>query len=62
MKIEILSIKENEDGSADIEFDLDKEYKDQIKKIIGVKKLTKKRFEKFVLDALTKQLKKYEDL
>jgi len=59
MKIEIISMIENQDGGIDIEFDFDQEFKNYIKKKLKIKRLTKKKFEKFVLESLNYKLDSY---
>lgn len=57
MQLEVLCVKENDDGSAEIELSLDDEYKNKIKKILGLKRWSKKKFETFVINTLKDQLK-----
>ena len=58
MKIEVIEIKENEDGSAEYIFEVDEETRASIMKATGMKKRwSKKKFEKFVLAALDARLK-----
>lgn len=52
----VLKIKENKDGSAIIDYEVTKTDQELIKRIIGVKRLTKKRINKFVKDGLTKTI------
>ena len=56
MKLQVVSVLENPDGSAEISFEIDKEYKDLIKNLLGMKRWNEKKFQQFVIDALTKQV------
>jgi hypothetical protein len=58
MKIEIISITELPDGSANIEVSLDQEYKDHLKKIYGLKRWSNKALETFVNQSLRHLLDK----
>jgi glutathione synthase/RimK-type ligase-like ATP-grasp enzyme len=51
-EIKIISIIENKDGSANIEVEVTPECKERIKSLLGVKRLTRKKFEEFALQAL----------
>jgi hypothetical protein len=57
MKIEVIDIKDNEDGSAEYIFEVDEEAKASIMKATGMKRWSKKKFEKFVIEALDARLK-----
>lgn len=58
MKIEVVEIKENKDGSAEYIFEVDEEAKASIMKATGMKKRwNKKKFEQFVIAALDARLK-----
>jgi len=57
MKIEVIEIKDNEDGSAEYVFEVDKEAKASIMKVTGMKRWSKKKFEEFVIAALDARLK-----
>ncbi len=56
MKLEIISIKENLDGSMDLEIILDKEYKDKIKKVLGIRRWSNKKFQQLVIKALQEKI------
>lgn len=55
-QIEVKSIKENPDGSSTMDFEVDDAFIELFKKQTGVKKYSKRKLEKFVLDILTKSL------
>lgn len=55
-EIKIVSVVENKDGSADIEVEVTSEFKEKIKTLLGVKRLTKKKFQEFALRALQNHL------
>lgn len=58
MKIEVIEIKENEDGSAEYIFEVDEDMRASIMKATGMKKRwNKKKFEQFVLAAIDARLK-----
>jgi hypothetical protein len=57
MKIEVVEIKDNEDGSAEYIFEVDEEAKASIMKVTGMKRWSKKKFEEFVIAALDARLK-----
>ena len=50
----VIVIKENKDGSADVTVEYSKLEAQIIKQILGVKRLTKKRIGNFIKDALVK--------
>lgn len=52
--IQILSTKENDDGSLDIDFEYQKDWEEVVKKDLNKKKITKKDIEKHFIDILTK--------
>jgi hypothetical protein len=52
MKIEVIEIKDNPDGSAQYIFEVDEEAKASIMKATGMKRWSNKRFQKFVIQAL----------
>ncbi len=54
--IKILSTKENDDGSLDIELEYQKEWVDIVKKDLNKKKVTKKDVEKHFIGILTKAI------
>lgn len=57
MKIEVIEIKENEDGSAEYIFEVDAEAKASIMKATGMKRWSRKKFEEFVIAAIDFRLK-----
>ena len=58
MKIELIEIKDNPDGSAQYIFEVDEEAKARIMKATGMKRWSNKRFQEFVIQALDYRLKK----
>ena len=57
MRIEVIEIKDNEDGSAEYIFEVDAEAKASIMKAAGMKRWSRKKFEEFVIEALDARLK-----
>ena len=58
MKFEVLEIKELPDGGAEIIFNLDSETQAELKRILGMKRWSNKKFQQFVINALNKELDK----
>jgi len=56
MKLTVIEIKENQDGSGELVLEIDQETKAQIKKITGMKRWSKKKFQQFIERALWKTL------
>lgn len=56
--MEVLKIKENKDGSATMDYTLDEEELTWIKRILKVKRLTRNRINKFILNTLHKIVQK----
>lgn len=56
MKIEVVSIKENSDGSADLSIEIDDEYRNHIKSMMGWKRWSNKKFAKYFLDLIKRQI------
>jgi hypothetical protein len=54
MLLKINKIVENEDGSADMDFEVDDEFIEWFKGKEGLKRWSQKRFEKFVFETLKK--------
>jgi hypothetical protein len=52
VKIEVLEIKDNPDGSAQYIFEVDEEAKASIMKATGMKRWNNKKFQEFVIQAL----------
>ena len=52
MKIQVTELVENADGSMDIHIELDKDYKDNFKKLYSLKRWSNKKFEEFVIQAI----------
>ena len=50
--IKVVSITDQDDGSAIVEFDITDEFRDWFKKREGLKRWSQKRFQKFVIDGL----------
>lgn len=51
-RLKILSVKDNEDGTSVLTFDLDREFIEWFKDREGLKKFSQKRFEKFIQTVL----------
>jgi hypothetical protein len=58
MKFEVLEIKDLPNGGAEIIFNLDSETQIELKRILGMKRWSNKKFRQFVIDALHKELDK----
>ena len=54
MFLKVSKIVENEDGSAEFDFEVDDEFIAWFKQKEGLKRWSQKRFERFVLEALKK--------
>ena len=52
MKIDVIDVVDQPDGSAELHIDFDEEFKEWFKSSEGLKRFSQKRFEKFVLNAL----------
>jgi len=52
MLLKVNKIIENEDGSAEMDFEVDDEFVEWFKKKEGLKRWSQRRFEKFVLEVL----------
>lgn len=50
--LQVIEIIENDDGSADIVIDISDDFKEEFKKFKGLKRFSKKAFEKFVIESL----------
>ena len=57
MKLELIEIKDNPDGSADCIFEVDEEAKTAIKLATGMKRWSKKKFQQFVIQAIDYKVK-----
>lgn len=55
--IKVLKIVERKDGSADVQFEYDKEFATFVKKYYNRKRVTKNMIKKFVYTAITSTLK-----
>lgn len=51
-KLTIVSIEDLPDGQCKITFDVDDTFKRNFREVCGLKRFSKKRFNKFVIDAL----------
>ena len=58
--IKIIKITEQKDGSAIIDIEYSKEFEDEIKRTYNLKRLTKKRIQKVVIEALKHKLQTSE--
>lgn len=54
--IHVISIDDNEDGSANIQLDLSNEFITWFKEVQGLKRFSKKRFNKWFISALEEAL------
>jgi hypothetical protein len=54
--IRVISVSENEDGSADIEVEITTEFKNSLKKRLGMKRWSNNKFQKFVIQALNNHI------
>ena len=61
MEIKILEINPNEDGSAEMVYQISDDLKEEFKRLYGFKRFSKKAFNKFLLKALEGALDKYEE-
>jgi len=52
---EILNVKENEDGSATIEFEVNEATKNLIKRIYNRKRFSKKLIREFIIDGIKRK-------
>ena len=50
--IRVIKIKENKDGSADFDLEYDKVFERNLKEVLKIKRLTKKRVVKIIKEAL----------
>jgi len=58
MFLKVNKITENEDGTAEMDFEVDDEFMEWFKKKEGLKRWSQKRFEKFVFEALSAAAKR----
>ena len=58
--IKVVSITDQDDGSAIVEFDITDEFRDWFKKKEGLKRWSRKRFEEFIINGLRLYLDKEE--
>lgn len=56
MKFEVLEIKDLPDGGAEIIFNLDSETQAELKRILGMKRWSNKKFQLFIENVLRKHL------
>lgn len=56
MKIEILKVEQNDDGTSTIEFDYDEEYKEEVLKKLGKKTISEEEMSSFVLAEIQKAI------
>ena len=54
MKIEIVEVTKNEDGTYNIQFDYDDEYTDFLKQEIGVENPTEEQIQNYILSVIQK--------
>ena len=60
MKIEILNIIENSDGSATLEIEYPVEFRNIVRNYYNRKRCTDKLIEKFIIEGLENYINKYE--
>ena len=58
MNIQVVSITENSDGSADLILEVDKTTKELIKKKLGMNRWSNKKFQQFVIDTINNSFDK----
>ena len=58
MKLEVLSVTAKKNGDAELEIEIDKEYKAFLKKHLGMKRWSNEKFQQFIIEALEHQLAK----
>ena len=56
--IEVVKIKENKNGTANVTFEYNKIFEENLRKSLGLKKITKNIIKKTVLDALNDAVRK----
>ncbi len=56
MKITVINIVELSSGGAELHLEVDEEYKSNFKRQYGLKRWSKKKFEAFVIQAITNSL------
>lgn len=57
-KLTVVSVEELPDGQCKIVFDMDDQFKENFKKLYGLKRMSRKRFNDFVVEALKRGLDK----
>lgn len=60
-KLELEKIEDQPDGSAIMYFDIDDEFKDYFKETYGLQRFSKKRFEKFIIEAIEHAVASHDD-
>lgn len=55
MKFNVIEVKESIDGGAEIIVEFDQEYKELIKRVLKIKRFSKKKFNQFVNSAIQQQ-------
>ena len=56
--IEVVKIKENKNGTANVTFEYNKIFEENLRKSLGLKKITKNIIRKTILDALNEAVRK----
>ena len=59
--LNVLDVIEKPDGSADLILDVSDDFKNRLKSALGWKRWSNKKFEKYVIQALTDYVKGIED-
>lgn len=61
MKIEVLEVIENEDGTCNVVFDYDEEFVEVVKKELDKEHLTEEDISQYVIESLEKGMKLLEE-
>ncbi|NDB83094.1 MAG: hypothetical protein EB127_10205 [Alphaproteobacteria bacterium] len=61
MKLEVTAINTKENGDVELEIDLDEEYIAHLKKTLGMKRWSNKKFQQFIINALSRSIKNYKE-
>jgi len=60
-KLEVIEITDNPDGTAEIVFELEDEFKEWFKKSFGLKRWSDKKFQKVLLEAIGDYVEKEKE-
>jgi hypothetical protein len=61
VKLEVTAINTKENGDVELEIDLDEEYIVHLKKTLGMKRWSNKKFQQFIINALSRSIKNYKE-